>query len=176
VVTPEEWLANFEATIADVKQKVAQFREDLESSGATESSEDGTVTVTVAPNGALTDLRIADSAMRGSGGELASRIMMLARRAQRSAAVHVAEAFTPLAGEDSEALHMVTGYLPAEDEEEHPGADPRPGYVFTEEPAEEQPPARTMEPPAQPRRPRSSTPDDDEDFGGDHIFGRRDGG
>ena len=175
MVTPEEWLANFEATIAEVKQKAAQFRENLESSGATESSEDSTVSVTVAPNGALTDLRIADSAMGGSGGELASRIMKLARKAQRTAAVQVAEAFAPLAGEDSESLHMVTGYLPAEDEEEPTPAGPRPGYVFTDEPAEEHHrPARPVEPPARPRRPRSSTLDGDEDFGDEPIFGRRD--
>ena len=100
-MTPDEWLANFEAKVADVRQKAAAFKENLGASGATEVSADGALRVTVAPNGALTDLTIADSAMRGSGAELAAEIMRLARNARRTAAVHVAEAFAPLAGEDS---------------------------------------------------------------------------
>jgi DNA-binding protein YbaB len=175
-VTPEEWLASFEAKIAEVQQKAAEFKENLEHSGATESSEDGSLRVTVAPNGALTDLSIADDALRGSGSELAGRIMRLARRAQRAAAVHVVEAFAPLAGEDSEALHMVTGYLPPEEDEE-PEPENGQGYAFTEEsaePAETAQAPRSGEPPRRPNRPRHSARDDDEDFGDEQIFGRSD--
>ncbi|HEU5473273.1 MAG TPA: YbaB/EbfC family nucleoid-associated protein [Actinophytocola sp.] len=175
-MTPEQWLSNFEAKIAEVQQKAAEFKENLESSGATESSADGSLRVTVAPNGALTDLTIADSALRGSGGELAAQIMRLARKAQRAAAVHVAEAFAPLAGEDSESLRMVTGYLPPEEDEDPPAAERRPGYAFTDEPEDAEPPARPpAEPSGRPGRPRSTARDDDDDeFGGDQIFGRRD--
>jgi hypothetical protein len=181
-VTPEEWLSSFEAKVAEVAQKAAEFKENLETAGATESSADGSLRVTVAPNGALTDLSISDSAMRGSGGELAEQIMRLARKAQRSAAVHVAEAFAPLAGEDSESLRMVTGFIPPEEDE--PGPDEpgegRRGYAFTESPEEPAPPrfqppaARPAEPPDPPSRQRSTAPDDDEEFGDDQIFGRRD--
>jgi DNA-binding protein YbaB len=176
LVTPEEWLANFEAKIADVQQKAAEFKENLEASGATEASEDGSLRVTVAPNGALTDLTIDDAAMRRSGDELAGQLMKLARKAQRAAAVNVAEAFAPLAGEDSESLHMVTGYIPPpEDEEPEPDGGSH-GYVFTdEEPEAEPPPARPSgEPQSRPTRPRSGKRDDEEDFGDDQIFGRRD--
>jgi hypothetical protein len=58
VATPEEWLANFEAKIADVREKAAAFQANLEASGASETSPDGALTVTVAPNGALTGLTI----------------------------------------------------------------------------------------------------------------------
>ena len=173
-MTPEEWLANFEAKIAEVQQKAAEFKENLESSGATEASSDGTLRVTVAPNGALTDLSIDDAAVRGSGGELATKIMKLARKAQRAAAVNVVEAFAPLAGEDSESLRMVTGYLPPEEEEE-PEPEDGQGYTFTEEQQDVERPTRSAEPPGRPNRPRSTAPDDDEDFGNEQIFGRRDG-
>jgi DNA-binding protein YbaB len=171
VVTPEEWLANFEAKIAEVQQKTAEFKQNLEASGATETSADGSLRVTVAPNGALTELSIDDAAMRGSGSELAGKIMQLARKAQRAAAVHVAEAFAPLAGEDSEALQMVVGYLPPEEDEPEPAT--KPGYAFTDEHQDTSPPRRAPEPPGRPTRPRSSTADDD-DFGEDQIFGRKD--
>lgn len=175
-MTPEEWLANFEATIADVKEKAAEFQHNLEASGATESSPDGGLRVTVAPNGALTNLTIDDAAMRGSGGELAAQIMRLARKAQRAAAVNVATAFAPLAGTDSESLHMVTGYLPPdEDEPEEPSSER--GYAFTEhnpEPEQAPPaPPRPAEPSRRPPRQRSG-PSDDEEFGQDQIFGKDD--
>ena len=180
-VTPEEWLANFEAKVADVQQKAAEFKENLERSGATESAADGSLRVTVAPNGALTELSISDSAMRGSGSELAAQIMKLARRAQRSAAVHVAEAFAPLAGENSESLRMVTGYLPPEDDEPEQtngGGTGRAGYAFMDERQDPEPPTRSGEPPSRPSRPRSTATgrddQDDEDFGNEQIFGRRD--
>jgi DNA-binding protein YbaB len=173
-VTPEEWLANFESKIAEVQQKAAEFKQNLEASGATETSEDGALRVSVAPNGALTDLSIDDAALRGSGGELAAKIMKLARKAQRAAAVHVADAFAPLAGADSESLRMVTGYLPPEEDEEPEQGDDRNGqsYAFTNDQAEAEPATRSGEPPRRPGRPRSG-PDDDDDFGNDQIFGRR---
>jgi hypothetical protein len=113
--------------------------------------------------------------MRGSGGELAAQIMKLARKAQRSAAVQVAEAFAPLAGEDSESLRMVTGYIPPEEDEPEPTGNGR-GYAFNDEQPESDPATRTGEPPSRPSRPRSTTRDhdDDEDFGNEQIFGHRD--
>lgn len=178
IPTPEEWLAKFNATIADVQAKTQAFQRDLEQAGATESSPDGSLSVTVAPNGSLTSLRIDESAWRGSGAELADKIMRLARKAQRAAAVHVAEAFAPL-GADSEAMHMLTGYLPEpeEDDEEPEG----PSYAFDEEtsatpeppqPAWPQPGPGRVEPPRRPSRPPRRGTDDDEDFTSDDLFGR----
>lgn len=162
IPTPEEWLARFNATIEDVKAKTEAFQRDLEHSGATETSPDGSLSVTVAPNGSLTNLRIDESAWRGSGAELANKIMQLARKAQRAAAVHVAEAFAPL-GTDSEAMHMITGYLPEPEEDEEPA---QPGYAFDAEP-ESTPPVK---PPRGPSRPPQGN--DDDDFTEDNIFGR----
>jgi DNA-binding protein YbaB len=170
--TPEEWLTKFNATIADVKAKTEAFQRDLEQSGATETSPDGSLSVTVAPNGSLTNLRIDESAWRGNGADLTNKIMHLARKAQRAAAVNVAEAFAPL-GPDSEALHMITGYIPeAEEDEEESGAR----YDFADEsqpgpPPPPRPPAGPVEPPRRPSRPQRGGRDD-EDFGDEDLFGR----
>ncbi|MFL6120080.1 YbaB/EbfC family nucleoid-associated protein [Actinophytocola sp.] len=171
--TPEEWLKNFNAKIADVKAKTEQFQQDLERSGATETSPDGSLSVTVAPNGSLSDLRIDESAWRGNGAELAKKIMALARKAQRAAAVNVAEAFAPLGGPDHEALRMLTGYIPEEEDEEPDG----PSYSFAEEttPGRDPltPPRPQFDPPPEPpRRPTRHRSDDDEDFTDDDLFGR----
>jgi len=173
VVTPEEWLADFNAKIDDIKAKTAEFQQNLEASGTTETSPDGAISVSVAPNGSLTNLRIDESAWRGSGAELAGKIMQLARKAQRAAAVNVAEAFAPL-GADTEAMHMVTGYVPAPEDDE---PEDQPGYAFNEEELDQQPPpvSPRMEPPAHPARPpRRRDTGDDDDFGDDPIFGRDD--
>jgi hypothetical protein len=176
IPTPEEWLAKFNATIADVKAKTEAFQQDLEQAGATERSPDGSLSVTVAPNGSLTNLHIDESAWRGSGAELAGKIMHLARKAQRAAAVNVAEAFAPLGGPDSEALHMITGYIPEpeEDEDDEPEG---PSYAFEQDPSRPEPPASQpsaaqTEPPRRPSRPQRGGADDDEEFTNDDLFGR----
>jgi DNA-binding protein YbaB len=168
-MNPEEWLADFESKIADVQAKTAQFQEDLESAGATESAKDGSIRVTVAANGALTGLQLTDAA--GSGPVLAQEILKLARKAQRAAAVRVAEAFAPL-GADSEAMRMVTGYIPPEEPEDEPDA-PAPTYRFVEEtePPVSQP-RPTQEPQSRPARHRR--PDDEDDDFGDNSYLRRD--
>jgi DNA-binding protein YbaB len=170
IPTPEEWLAKFNATIEDVKAKTETLQHDLEAAGVTEAAPDGSLAVTVAPNGSLTNLRIDDAAWRGSGAELSGKIMRLVRKAQRAAAVNVAEAFAPL-GADSEAMHMITGYLPEpEEDDEEPE---QPGYAFDAEPTPP-PPADRTEPPRPPSRPPHGGPadDDGDELTGDDLFGR----
>ncbi len=168
-MTPEEWLANFETKIADVREKAEEFRAGLEASGTTVASPDGTIRVGVAPNGSLTDLQLADSALTGkSGAKLAEEILKLARKAQRGAAVNVAAAFAPLGG-DTEAMHMVTGYVPPEEPEEPVAPEPsRERRLWQHDEPETPPP-----PPPPVRRPPRPPRDDDDDFG-DNTFLRRD--
>ncbi len=97
--TPDEWLKDFEAKVADLQQKTSEFKSNIESAGASERSADGSVVVTVAPNGCLTDLHLADSAMAKSASELATEILELSRAARQSAANGVADAFVPLGGD-----------------------------------------------------------------------------
>ena len=98
--------------------------------------------------------------------------MQLARKAQRAAAVNVAEAFAPLGSPDSEALHMITGYVPEPEEDdeepERPELRVRRGAGATAaDPQSAPPPA---EPPRRPNRPTRR--DDDDDFSNDDLFGR----
>lgn len=104
--TPDEWLADFESKVADLQQKATRFKENLESAGTTERAADGSVTVTVAPNGSLTDLRLSDDAMRKSADDLAAEIMALTRTARQTAATSVAEAFVPLGGDRATVQHI----------------------------------------------------------------------
>jgi hypothetical protein len=166
-MTPEDWLAGFETKIADVQAKAEEFRVGLEAAGTTVASPDGTIRVGVAPNGSLTNLQLTDSALAGkSGAKLAEEILKLARKAQRDAAVNVAAAFAPLGG-DSEAMHMVTGYVPPEEPEEPPAPEPvRERRLWQHDEPETPPP-----PPV--RRPSRPPRDDDDDFG-DNTFLRRD--
>ncbi|MBC6450816.1 YbaB/EbfC family nucleoid-associated protein [Actinokineospora xionganensis] len=102
--TPDEWLADFEAKVADLQQKATEFKTNVEAAGATERSE--SVTVTVAASGALLDLRLEDSALRKSADELATEILTLTRKARQNAAVGVAQAFQPLGG-DAEMVQRI---------------------------------------------------------------------
>jgi DNA-binding protein YbaB len=174
IPTPDEWLANFNATVADVKAKAEAFQQELEHSGATESAPDGSLSVTVAPNGSLTNLHIDDAAWRGSGAELAGKIMQLARKAQRAAAMNVVEAFTPLGGPDDEALHMITGYVPEPEEEDETPTGPSYSFDETRDPSAA-PPENSGEPPRRPGRPprrRDVNDPGDDDYGDDDLFSR----
>jgi DNA-binding protein YbaB len=118
VQTPDEWLADFERKVADLQQKATEFKRDLESAGTTETSQDRAITVTVAPNGALLDLRLDDKATQKPAAELAAEIMAVARNARQRAASTVAEAFVPLGG-DRDTVQRIPGV-------EAPEAEPEP--------------------------------------------------
>ncbi|HEX8867794.1 MAG TPA: YbaB/EbfC family nucleoid-associated protein [Lentzea sp.] len=91
-MTPDEWLADFEAKTAELQRNAAAFRRNLESAGTTVSTEDKSVTVTVAPNGALLDLKIEGDA------ELAGKILALTRSAREGAATNVLNDFRQVVG------------------------------------------------------------------------------
>ena len=165
--TPEEWMRDFEAKIADAQAKAAAVQEGLAQAGGSASSNDGAITVTVAPNGALTGLELTADAMRKSHGQLSGEILEIARKAQRGAAVKVAETFGAVEGEGSETYRMITEYLPPSEEEEQPQGS---GYAFNEEYEERA--ATAAPPPARRPAPRPSV-DDDEDFGDNSIFKNR---
>ncbi|MFC7613771.1 YbaB/EbfC family nucleoid-associated protein [Actinokineospora soli] len=117
--TPDEWLADFERKVADLQQKATEFKRDLESAGTTQTSQDRTITVTVAPNGALLDLKLDDAATRKPAADLAAEILATARRARQAAATSVAEAFVPLGG-DRDVVQRI------EVDDEEPAKAPEP--------------------------------------------------
>jgi len=176
-----DWMAGFEARIADMQRKSAQLQQNIASSGATATSPDGGVRVTVGPTGALQDLHLAPSTTRYPPAELASVIMRVAADAQRQAAHRVAEAFAPVA-EGTEAMQMLQQFLPPppehvsdapedglagiDDVDETPPTPPRstaPPPVTP--PPVSQSPVSPPPPPSAPRPPRGpSTRDEDDDF------------
>lgn len=91
-MTPDEWLADFEAKTAELQRNAAAFRRNLEAAGQTVTSEDKALTVTVAPNGALLDLKIAQNP------ELAAKLMELVRQAREGAAANVLGEFRNAVG------------------------------------------------------------------------------
>ncbi|MET9225556.1 YbaB/EbfC family nucleoid-associated protein [Lentzea sp. NPDC003310] len=163
--TPEEWMRDFEAKIAEAQAKAAAVQEGLAQAGGSASSKDGSIVVSVAPNGALTGLELTADAMRKAPGQLSGEILEIARKAQRGAAVKVAETFGAVEGTGSETYRLITEYLPPPVEEEQPKPA---GYAFNEEYEERA--ATAPQPPPLPARRPAPRPDDDEDFGGDSIF------
>ncbi|ONI88723.1 hypothetical protein ALI144C_06055 [Actinosynnema sp. ALI-1.44] len=153
--------------MADAQAKAAAVQQGLSNAQGSASSKDGAVTVTVAPTGALTNVRLTAEAMRMSHSQLAAEIMAVARSAQRSAATQVAETFEQVNGAGSESYRLITEYLPpAEEEDEEEELEPQ-QFGFEEGADQQQPPAR----PEPPRRP-APRPDegDDSEFGGGSIF------
>ncbi|CAM4186563.1 YbaB/EbfC family nucleoid-associated protein [Kibdelosporangium persicum] len=167
-----DWMAGFEARIAEIQRKSEQLQQNIASSGATVTSPDGGVRVTVGPTGALQDLHLAPSTTRYPPAELASLIMRVTAEAQRQAAHSVAEAFAPVA-EGTEAMQMLQQFLPPPPE--HVSDAPEDGLAGIDDNDDETPPRATAPPPvapppvspppSAPRPPRRpSAQDDDEDF------------
>ncbi len=98
MMTPDEWLADFEAKTAELQRNAAAFRRNLESAGTTATTEDKSVTVTVAPNGALLDLKIEGNT------ELATKILALTRSAREQAATNVLDEFRQVTGSHANEL------------------------------------------------------------------------
>lgn len=97
-MTPDQWLADFEAKTAELQRNAAAFRRNLESAGTTVTTDDKSVTVTVASNGALLDLKIEGDT------ELATKIMALTRTAREQAATNVLDEFRHVAGSHANEL------------------------------------------------------------------------
>jgi len=106
VASPDEWLADFTAKLDEIQARTAALEHDPDAPSITES--DGEVSVSVAPTGVLTGLRIEDAAWQGSGADLAERILRLARAARRTAAVELAR----LLGADAAAAQVIAGDEP----------------------------------------------------------------
>jgi DNA-binding protein YbaB len=111
VDTTNDWLAGFEAKMADLQRKSTELQQSFATSGATASTPDGGIRVTVGPSGALQDLQLGPSVTRYAPAELAALITRTAAQAQREVAHRVAAAFAPLA-EGTDAMSMLESFLP----------------------------------------------------------------
>jgi hypothetical protein len=161
-VNPQQWLDEYEAKLADLKKKSEDLQENFTASSATVTSKDGSVTVTVGPNGGLQNLQLGRRAMEMSAVQLSGAILQTAALAQRQAAEKVLGVFQPL-GEGTEAMAMVSDAIPSDEAE--PDEDGTVGRV--DEPVEPPAPVRRAAPAAPvvrpPTKPRPATDDADDD-------------
>ncbi|USX55033.1 YbaB/EbfC family nucleoid-associated protein [Lentzea sp. HUAS12] len=161
---PYQWVEEYEAKLADLKQKSEDLTENFAAASATVTSKDGSVTVTVGPNGGLQNLQLGHRAVELGGPRLTALILETARAAQKQAATQVLELFKPL-GEGTEAYQMVSDSIPDDEVDEDTDAydevDDEPEPAPAPPPASR--PAAAAPQPAPVRgRPRAADDDDDD--------------
>ncbi len=143
----EDFQLLLDRQVRDMQAKAAALSEALSAAGATVRTRDGAVTVTLAPNGALTNLELGFRACEMGPARLTAAIMGAVRDAQRQTARSVADSFATING-DSESTDMVRSFLPP---------DPPPAGDFAApdnaEPERTPPPAVTPPPPPRPAGP-----------------------
>jgi DNA-binding protein YbaB len=127
-VATDQWLTDFESTLAELRQKSEDLQEGLAAAEATATSGDGSVTVTVGPNGGLRNLRLGHRALEHGTAGLTALILETARAAQRQVTAKVRAAFEPLGG-GTEAMTMYLDAVPddlAEPPKEEAPPPPKP--------------------------------------------------
>ncbi|WP_086852356.1 YbaB/EbfC family nucleoid-associated protein [Amycolatopsis kentuckyensis] len=147
----EDFQLLLERQVRDMQSKAAALNEALSSAGATVRTRDGAVTVTLAPNGALTNLELGHRACELGPARLTAAIMGAVRDAQRQTARAVADSFATING-DGESTEMVRSFLPP---------DPPPDGDFAAPESAESTPPPPSAPPAPPSAPRRRPAADD---------------
>ncbi|VVJ15727.1 Uncharacterised protein [Amycolatopsis camponoti] len=141
-------LAAFTVELEEIRAKAAEAQERLRSAVATVQAPDGAVSVTVGPSGVLQELRFGPRAYERPPQALSSLVMQLIGRAQQKVSAQVADAFSGMVGENSDARELLDEFLPAPEQPE--ATQPGKSDVFMpEQEAEDRPPR----PPAPPHRP-----------------------
>lgn len=169
--SPEQVERQLEEWAQQAEQKAERYQQmsaAVSAVGATESSPDGMVTVTVNASGAISNLQLSDQIRNHSGADVAGQIMACMQRAQGRLAAQVAEAMQATIGDDQSTIDtVVSGYEQRFPEPVEPQADPGAGYrrIGDIEDDEAPPPARP-----EPRRPARRPSDDDDWDGGGSVL------
>jgi DNA-binding protein YbaB len=117
-------LADWEYRIQQQAALTSELSQRLERGTASVEAADGVATVTVDSSGGMTELRIAERAMRLPADELASIILDTNRRAQAKMARQMADVVSDLYGAGSETASFIGGVYadrfpePPDDDEE----------------------------------------------------------
>ena len=159
----EDFQLLLERQVREMQSKAAALNEAISSAGATVRTRDGAVTVTLAPNGALTNLELGHRACELGPARLTKAIMGAVRDAQRQTARAVADSFATING-DGESTEMVRSFLPPDPPPDGDFAAPESAAEPERTPPPASPrPAAMPPPPSVPRRrPRADDPVDDE--------------
>lgn len=154
----QEMMRKFE----EQAQKASELQSAMQGLQGTASSPDRSVTVTVAPSGAVLDLRLAPNAVRQSANDLQQQIMATIREATASAAEQLNSTVAPILGDQfdkfQEAFNVEGAAIkPSAGDETPTTAGPAPSGATYREPSAG--PATSKRPPQ-----RNAGYDDDDDF------------
>ncbi|WP_214405993.1 YbaB/EbfC family nucleoid-associated protein [Pseudonocardia lacus] len=109
----EEWLAGYRTRLAELEARAGRAQDALARAGATATSPDGAVTVTVDPVGGLRALVLSDRTAQMTRTQLAAAIVATAATARHEAAAEAVAVMAPLLGDGSAAMRMLRGHLAA---------------------------------------------------------------
>jgi DNA-binding protein YbaB len=157
---PYAWVNDFEARAAELQRKAAEAQENLAAVSGTASSKDGAVTVTVGPNGGLTNLQLGHRAVELGAPRLTALILETARQAQKNASAQVVEVFRPI-GEGTETMQMITDVIEANEDAEPEETSALEQIEEDDEQVAAAKPAPAQAPPVRGRRPADDEDDDE---------------
>lgn len=103
---PYQFLEDFERKASEMQQQLEQSQEAMANARSEASSDDGTVTVTVAGGGSIQSIDLTPKALELGHTKLASTIMSTIHKAQAQAAREVQESMRPLLG-DGDAMSFL---------------------------------------------------------------------
>ncbi|MBK1789215.1 YbaB/EbfC family nucleoid-associated protein [Prauserella cavernicola] len=166
---PGEDLQHYiERQVEEQKNRAYELQDAFASAAATVTSRDGSVTVSLEPNGGLRNIQLGKRACELGEARLSATIMDTVRQAQSQTARAVAASVESIMG-DGEVLEMMRGFLPPDPAAGQSGDVDQNKFVENPEPEETPPPQPkppTTPPPSagpQPRRrPNRDNTDDDE--------------
>ncbi|GAA2345411.1 hypothetical protein GCM10009854_22820 [Saccharopolyspora halophila] len=123
----QEMLSRFE----EQAQQAGRLQSAMQEMRGTASSQDRSVTVTVAPSGAVLDLKLEPNAVRRSANELQQQIMAVIREATATAAEQLDQAAAPILGEQYEQFQEafnagVPAMKPASEDTQQASSDSAP--------------------------------------------------
>ncbi|MBB4963053.1 YbaB/EbfC family nucleoid-associated protein [Saccharothrix violaceirubra] len=149
---PRHWLEDYAGRIEEIRKKSVELQENVANAGARVESKDGSVTVTVNPNGGLQNLQLGHRACDLGPARLTTLIMETVRQAQRQAAANVVAAFEPFGG-GTEAMRLIVDSIPTDGDEDAHGdydayAEPEPEPVRPPVPQPAPAPSRPVRRPA----------------------------
>lgn len=159
----EAWMKDMEARVAETQRKAEAMTAELANTKVTTSSADGSVTITVNPNGGLGDLQLGPRACDLGHTKLTALIMQTYHRAQKEITKKVVASFQEAFPDSTQSLDMMLNEVPYDLEDD--SEDPQQGWHAAQIEEPEPEPTRRAKPsrpkPAPPtRRP---LPADDED-------------
>ena len=99
----EAWIDNFSASLTEQAAKAQAMSQQVADLRVSAESPDGSVVVTVAGSGVVTDLRLGETTRKRPAEETAAEILTVMRQAQARLAARLADIAAATVGADSPA-------------------------------------------------------------------------